>query len=49
MQGGRRDLRKHIRAARDWLSRADDSLGRENDAAGELHLMLARAEMQRAS
>ena len=49
MHGGRRNLRKHIRAARDWLSRADDSLGRENDAAGELHLMLARAEMQRAS
>lgn len=41
----RRSQQNHIRAARDWLGRAEDSLARENDVQGDLKLMLARAEL----
>lgn len=44
----RKQLRQHIRAARDWLGEADDSLEHENDVRGNLRLMLAQAELQRA-
>lgn len=44
----RKQLRSHIRAARDWLGQADRSLERENDLQGDLKLMLAQAELQRA-
>ncbi len=43
-----RDVRKHIAAAKGWLSKADDSLEQENDIQGDLKLMLAHAELQRA-
>ena len=36
---------EHIRAAREWLGRAEDSLARENDVQGDLKLMLAKAEL----
>ena len=38
----------HIKAAKDWLGRAESSLERENDIKGGLSLMLAEAELQRA-
>ena len=41
----RRSQQNHIRAARDWLGKAEDSLARENDVQGDLKLMLARAEL----
>lgn len=41
----RRSQQNHIRAARDWLGRAEDSLAQENDVQGDLKLMLARAEL----
>ena len=41
----RRSQQNHIRAARDWLGRAEDSLARENDVQGDLKLMLAKAEL----
>lgn len=41
----RRSQQNHIRAARDWLGRAEDSLSRENDVQGDLKLMLAKAEL----
>lgn len=41
----RRAQQNHIRAARDWLGRAEDSLSRENDVQGDLKLMLAKAEL----
>lgn len=43
-----RDVRKHIAAAKGWLNKADDSLEQENDIQGDLKLMLAHAELQRA-
>lgn len=41
----RRSQQKHIRAAREWLGRAEDSLAQENDVQGDLKLMLAKAEL----
>ncbi len=41
----RRSQQNHIRAARDWLGRAEDSISRENDVQGDLKLMLAQAEL----
>ena len=41
-------LRHHVRAAREWLGRAEDSLDRAEDVRGDLNLMLARAELARA-
>ena len=41
-------LRLHVRAAREWLGRADESLGRADDVRGDLNLMLAQAELARA-
>lgn len=41
-------LRLHVRAAREWLGRAEESLGRSEDVRGDLNLMLARAELMRA-
>lgn len=48
MAEDRERLCAHIRAARDWLGRAESSLERENDVQGDLSLMLAEAELQRA-
>ena len=41
----RRSQQNHIRAAQDWLGRADDSLSQKNDVQGDLKLMLAKAEL----
>ncbi len=43
-----KDVRRHIAAAKGWLNKADDSLEQENDIQGDLKLMLAHAELQRA-
>ena len=51
MESGTEDrsrLRRHVRAAREWLGRAEDSLDRAEDVRGDLNLMLARAELARA-
>lgn len=37
--------KQHIRAARDWLGKAESSLDQQNDVEGDLKLMLARAEL----
>ena len=41
-------LRQHVRAAREWLGRAEASLDRAEDVRGDLNLMLAQAELMRA-
>ena len=41
-------INQHIAAARNWLNRAEDSLEQEDDIQGDLKLMLAQAELQRA-
>ncbi len=46
MQDERNRVCRHIRAARDWLGEAEDSLQAEQDVKGDLKLLLARAELQ---
>lgn len=41
-------VRNHIAAAKGWLNQAEDSLEQANDIRGDLNLMLAQAELQRA-
>lgn len=41
-------VRKHISAAKDWLGRAESSMDKENSLRGDLDVMLAQAELQRA-
>ena len=47
MDTDRRERAKSIRAARDWLAGAEDALAGKDDLAGDLKLMLARAELAR--
>lgn len=44
----RNRFRQHVRAAREWLGRAESSLDKENDIRGDLNVMLAQAELQHA-
>lgn len=48
MSDGKSRFRKHVRAAREWLGRAENSLDQQDDIRGDLNLMLAQAELQRA-
>lgn len=41
-------VQKHISAAKKWLTQAENSLAEENEVQGDLKLMLAQAELQRA-
>jgi len=47
MDTDRRERAKSIRAARNWLAGAENALAGEDDLAGDLKLMLARAELAR--
>ena len=49
MDADRRERAKSIRAARDWLMGAENALAGEDDLAGDLKLMLARAELARVA
>ena len=40
--------KEHVRAAREWLGRAEDSLEQEDHSRGDLDVMRAQAELQRA-
>ena len=48
MSEGRNRFRNHVRAAREWLGQAETSLDKEEDIRGDLNVMLAQAELQRA-
>lgn len=48
MTDRRQKLKEHIRAAREWLGQAENSLEREDDVKGSLKILLAKAELQRA-
>ena len=48
MEDKRKNLRRHIKAASDWLEQADKSIEREEDLKGDLKLMLAKAELKNA-
>jgi len=41
-------MSRHLRSARQWLTRAEESFEKESDIRGELDLMLAQAELQHA-
>lgn len=40
-------ISRHLRSAKDWLNRAEDSFDKDRDIRGELDLLLAQAELQR--
>ena len=44
----KRHTSRHLKAARQWLSRAEDSFGQDQDVRGELDLLLAQAELRHA-
>lgn len=41
-------MSKHLRSARQWLTRAEESFDKESNIRAELDLMLAQAELQHA-
>lgn len=41
-------MKEHVTAARKWLGKAENSLENKNNIRGDLHIMLAEAEMKRA-
>ncbi|QJW48433.1 hypothetical protein HA075_23755 [bacterium BFN5] len=41
-------MSRHLRSARQWLTRAEESFDKESDIRAELDLMLAQAELQHA-
>lgn len=41
-------MSKHVKAAKTWLGRAEQSFDKEQNIRGELDLMLAQAELKRA-
>ncbi len=42
-------FKQHISAAKDWLGKAEKSIDDENDIRGDLNLLLAQAELQKAT
>lgn len=48
MSDKRTNFKQHVRAAKEWLGEAESSLDKEEDLRGDLNLMLAQAELQRA-
>lgn len=46
MDTSRDDRTQHVRSAKNWLEKAEQSFGRQSDIKGELNLMLAEAEMK---
>lgn len=47
MSASREELSKRVKAARQWLEKAEASLGQDAGIRGELNLLLAQAEMQK--
>lgn len=41
-------MSRHLQSARQWLTRAEESIDKESDIRAELDLMLAQAELQHA-
>ncbi|MDQ0203077.1 hypothetical protein [Pectinatus haikarae] len=41
-------MKDHVTAARKWLGKAENSLENKNNIRGDLHIMLAEAEIKRA-
>jgi len=48
MSDEKKGMKKHVTAAREWLGKAEQSFDQENEIKGDLNVMLAQAELQRA-
>ena len=48
MSDQKKGMKKHVIAAREWLGKAEQSFDQENEIKGDLNMMLAQAELQRA-
>lgn len=44
----KRQMSRHLQSAKVWLTRAEESFGKDSSVRGELDLFLAQAELQRA-
>lgn len=44
----KKHMSRHLRSARQWLTRAEESIDKDHDIRAELDLMLAQAELQHA-
>ena len=42
----RKNLSRHLRSAREWLTNAEEAFDNKSDVKGELNLLLAQAELQ---
>ena len=48
MSDQKKGMKKHVIAAKEWLGKAEQSFDQENEIKGDLNMMLAQAELQRA-
>lgn len=48
MSDQKKGMKKHVTAAKEWLGKAEQSFDQENEIKGDLNMMLAQAELQRA-
>lgn len=44
----KKQMSRHLQSAKVWLTRAEESFGKDSTIRGELDLLLAQAELQRA-
>lgn len=44
----KQQMKKHVKAAKEWLGKAEHSFDQENEIRGDLNLMLAQAELKHA-
>lgn len=44
----KQQMKKHVKAAKEWLGKAEQSFDQENEIRGDLNLMLAQAELKHA-
>lgn len=47
MADSKNHISRHLKSAKAWLDRAEDSFDKDSDVRGELNLLLAQAELQR--
>lgn len=48
MAEAKKHMNRHLRSARQWLSKAEEAFDKDHDVRGELDLLLAQAELQHA-
>lgn len=48
MAEAKKHMNRHLRSARQWLSKAEEAFDKDHNVRGELDLLLAQAELQHA-